>query len=200
VRLLLGALGVSAVKKCPDCANNEANPLQYREANSQDAGALAEFGGRLFADSYQHLMAPAELEGYVREQFTIDRQQAELLDAHMTTFLALEDGIVGYAQIVVGSRPDCELTATAPAELKRIYVDRARHGQGVGAELLRLVRQKAQECGCDALWLAVWDLNARAISFYGKNGFHQIGRQGFPIGSDDQSDLVLAMPLANELH
>jgi ribosomal protein S18 acetylase RimI-like enzyme len=187
-------------EQIPELHNAEANPLQYRKANRQDARALAEFGGRLFVDSYHHLMARDELADYVRENFTIDRQQAELLDARLTTFLALDDGIIGYAQIAVGSRPECALMAVAPAELKRIYVDRSRHGQGVAGELLRLVKQQAQVCGCDALWLAVWEVNDRAISFYGKSGFQQIGRQGFPIGNEVQSDLVMAMPLANELH
>jgi ribosomal protein S18 acetylase RimI-like enzyme len=49
------------------------------------------------------------------------------------------------------------------------------------------------------LWLAVWEINERAIAFYEKHRFREVGRQGFPIGSEIQTDLVLARPLADEL-
>ncbi len=145
-------------------------------------------------------MERAELEEYVRAHFTPPRQLAELSAAHITTFLALADGIAGYAQVCARQWPECELTAQAPAELKRIYVDPRWHGQGVAAELLRLAQSGARQRGGDMLWLAVWEINERAISFYRKSGFHEVGRQGFPIGHEVQSDLVMAKVLADELH
>jgi ribosomal protein S18 acetylase RimI-like enzyme len=173
--------------------------VQYRKATPADAGALAEFGARLFLDSYRHLMEAGEIEAYVRDHFTVERQQAELADAGTSTFLAVDPDICGYAQLAAGSRPDCELAGRSPAELKRIYVERAWQGRGVAAELLRLVEAEARERRCDLLWLAVWEINQRAISFYGKQGFAIVGRQGFPIGNEVQTDHVMAKPLATEL-
>jgi diamine N-acetyltransferase len=171
----------------------------YREANTEDSPQLAEFGGRVFLASYAHVM-DEELQSYARASFTTAQQRAELADPSITTFLALDREIIGYAQLRIDSRPDCALTAAAPAELKRIYVDHGWHGRGVAQELLTLIHDVALQRGCDVLWLAVWEINARAISFYSKNGFRQIGRQGFPIGNEVQSDLVMARPLADELH
>ncbi len=145
-------------------------------------------------------MDRAELEAYVRDHFTPARQHAELTDAHTTTFIAIDTRLVGYAQITVGKLPDCPLDARNPAELKRIYVDRAWHGQGVAQKLVALVNAEAYVRGCDTIWLAVWEINDRAIAFYGKSGFRQVGRQGFPIGNEIQSDYVMAKPLADELH
>jgi ribosomal protein S18 acetylase RimI-like enzyme len=167
----------------------------YRTATPADAEALAAFGGRLFVNSYEHLMERGELEAYVRENFTPDRQLAELNDPTITTFLATDGEIAGYAQFAGGNRPDCELAATAPAELKRIYVDRRWQGSGVARELVRLVENEAIQRACDALWLAVWEINDRAIAFYHKCGFRIIGRQGFPIGNEVQTDHVMAKPV-----
>jgi ribosomal protein S18 acetylase RimI-like enzyme len=164
-----------------------------------DADKLAEFAARQFVQSYQHLMEPAELEAYVAANFTAEKQRAELSDLNCTTFLALDDSIIGYAQLAVASLPECGTDARQPAELKRIYIDRSWHGKGIAQELLQLVQQEAQRRACDQLWLAVWEINDRAISFYSKNGFEKIGRQGFPIGNEVQSDYVMAKPLANEL-
>ncbi len=173
--------------------------MTYRQATPADAGALAEFGARLFVDSYQHLMEPGEMAGYVSEQFTPARQHAELTDPSMMTFLAVEAEICGYAQLTTGSVPDCALVGRRPAELKRVYVDRAWHGRGVAPELLRLVAEEARHRQCDVLWLAVWEINDRAISFYSKHGFRIVGRQGFPIGNQVQTDHVMARALATEL-
>ena len=174
-------------------------PIQYRRADVSDASALSVCAARFFVESYQHVMERDELRGYVADFFAPDLQQAEITDPRATTFLAIENGIIGYAQVVEGNLPDCGIDARKPAELKRIYVDHRWHGRGVAQELLKLVQQEAQRRACDQLWLAVWEINHRAISFYSKNGFRVIGRQGFPIGNEIQSDHVMATSLANEL-
>lgn len=142
-----------------------------------------------------------ELAAYIGTHFTPDLQQAELRDPDLITFLALDDNgdIAAYTQLAIGNLPDCALAARAPAELKRIYVDRRWHGQNVAPQLLRLVEQAAVERGRDVLWLAVWEINERAIGFYEKNRFRVIGRQGFPMGNEIHTDHVMAKPLANEL-
>ncbi len=167
----------------------------YRRAEAVDAASLADFGARAFVDSYAHCMERGELETYVREHFTPDLQSAEISDERGATFLALETQLAGYAQIVTGKQPECELDARAPAELKRIYVERTWHGHGVAQKLLLLIETEARIRACDGLWLAVWEINDRAISFYRKSGFEIAGRQGFPIGNEVQTDYVMAKPL-----
>lgn len=166
--------------------------MNYRKAEAADAPALADFGARSFIDSYAHVMERAELEQYVSYHYTTRRIEREILDPHSATFLALDPEIVGFAQVRSDNRPDCELVAQAPAELRRIYVDRSRHGHGVGQALIALVEEEAQGRGRDVVWLAVWEINDRAISFYRKCGFEVVGRQGFPIGNEVQSDFVMA--------
>ena len=46
------------------------------------------------------------------------------------------------------------------------------------------------------VWLGVWEENARAIAFYRKCGFVDVGSIDFFVGSDRQTDRVLAVPLA----
>jgi ribosomal protein S18 acetylase RimI-like enzyme len=172
----------------------------YRRAEAGDADALAAFGARTFAESYAHLMSRDELDEYVTYYYTPERITADIGDAQGAIFLALDPDIVGFAQVRTGNRPDCKLAAASPAELRRIYVDRSRHGHGVAQKLLALVEKEARNRHCDVLWLAVWEVNDRARSFYGKSGFAIVGRQGFPIGNQVQTDHVMAKPLADELH
>jgi diamine N-acetyltransferase len=55
--------------------------------------------------------------------------------------------------------------------------------------------EQARAWGCDALWLAVWERNPRAIAFYEKSGFRKVGRQTFLLGHDVQHDDVMEQSL-----
>ena len=41
------------------------------------------------------------------------------------------------------------------------------------------------------MWLGVWERNARAIAFYAKWGFIDIGDHVFMLGSDRQTDRIM---------
>ncbi len=172
----------------------------YRPATPADAKALADFAGRLFVESYQQWTDPAELQDYVATQLNEDVLLRELQDTQRTTFLAFGEGdeLVGYAQVTIGDWPECDVDAVHPAQLKRIYVDRRWQGRHIAAELLARVEATALQHNCDVIWLAVWEINERAIAFYEKHRFHVVGRQGF-MGSTDPTDYVMAKKLAGEL-
>jgi ribosomal protein S18 acetylase RimI-like enzyme len=50
----------------------------------------------------------------------------------------------------------------------------------------------ARRDGHDEVWLAVWEHNARAIRFYEKHGFTQVGEQPFTLGRDVQTDWLMS--------
>jgi ribosomal protein S18 acetylase RimI-like enzyme len=52
--------------------------------------------------------------------------------------------------------------------------------------------------GKDAVWLGVWEHNARAIRFYEQWDFHPAGTQPFLLGTDLQTDLVMVRRIARE--
>jgi ribosomal protein S18 acetylase RimI-like enzyme len=86
--------------------------------------------------------------------------------------------------------------ARHPAEVQRIYADRAWHGRGVGSALLTACVEQSRAWGCDVLWLGVWEQNPRGIAFYEKWGFRRVGEQRFLVGTDSQRDHVMALGLA----
>jgi RimJ/RimL family protein N-acetyltransferase len=48
----------------------------------------------------------------------------------------------------------------------------------------------------DVVWLGVWERNPRAIAFYRKFGFVEVGDKVFPLGTDPQRDIVMARSVA----
>ena len=85
---------------------------------------------------------------------------------------------------------------TGRLEIKRLYVLDDWQGTGLGAALMRASLALAQELGCSAVVLGVWEKNQRALAFYQRFGFRQIGQHLFRLGQDQQTDLILRKGLA----
>jgi ribosomal protein S18 acetylase RimI-like enzyme len=82
--------------------------------------------------------------------------------------------------------------ADRPVELSRIYVAANWIGRGVGAAIMQRCIDEARASDSDVLWLGVWERNERAIKFYEKWGFTKVGEHVFVLGSDPQTDWLMA--------
>jgi len=49
--------------------------------------------------------------------------------------------------------------------------------------------------GSDVAWLGVWERNPKAIAFYRKFAFQEVGEHVFQLGNDAQRDLVMVRTL-----
>jgi ribosomal protein S18 acetylase RimI-like enzyme len=81
-------------------------------------------------------------------------------------------------------------------EIRRFYVDRPFHGRGIAQALMRAVEETARTLGGRTLWLGVWERNPRAIAFYSKCGFVDVGQHDFILGTEEQTDRVMARALS----
>ena len=88
--------------------------------------------------------------------------------------------------------PDPAVTGEAPIELWRFYVDHAMHGLGVAGQLMAACIETARARDAATLWLGVWERNPRAIRFYEKWGFIDVGSHLFQMGTDPQTDRVMS--------
>ena len=67
---------------------------------------------------------------------------------------------------------------------------------GGGAALMAAAMDLAQGWGADQVWLGVWEHNAKALAFYARWGFREVGEHHFTIGDQVDRDLILAKDLA----
>ena len=169
--------------------------VTVRPAGPADAAWLAALAERTFRETYTVHNTPENMERYVAGHFGQAIQAAELQNPAMTIIVAEVDGRpAGYAQLL-RSAPPPAVTTPAPLEVLRFYVDRPWHGQGVAQALMAATVEAARTAGARTLWLGVWERNERAIAFYRKSGFAEVGTQTFVLGTDHQRDFVLAHPL-----
>lgn len=174
---------------------------QIRRATTEDATRLSELARATFRDTFETGNSPDDLAAYLAEAFTPTRQASEIADPASIVLLAERESesgsaeLIGYAHLVLGEAPEC-VHGPSPIELKRIYVSRAWHGQGVARDLMDAAIAAARGKGAQTLWLGVWERNARAAAFYEKYGFARVGEHTFLLGADRQTDWVLERPLA----
>ncbi len=170
--------------------------VTIRPATTADADALAAFGERTFREAFGPDNRPEDVDVYVRATYSAERQGAEIANPDRITFVGESDGVLAaFAQLRAnGSTPGC-VNGPAPIELLRFYVDRPWQGRGVAHALMDAVVAAARARGARTLWLGVWERNPRAIAFYGKHGFRDVGCQPFKLGGDDQTDRVMARAL-----
>ncbi|HVZ78961.1 MAG TPA: GNAT family N-acetyltransferase [Gemmatimonadaceae bacterium] len=165
--------------------------VRIRRASAADAAALAALAEWTFRDTYAAYNTAADMEAHVSAHFTVPVIEQELRDARCTYLVAEGDGAFrGFAQLVDGTTPAC-VRGPAPLEVGRFYVDRPWHGTGLAARLMDACVAEACARGASSLWLGVWERNPRAIRFYEKFGFADVGVQDFHLGADVQADRVL---------
>lgn len=166
-----------------------------RRANDDDAKILADLARRTFVDTFGPDNTAEDMAIHVAKSFGPDIQRREIRDPAMTTLFAeLGSSTAGFAQVCQGPPAAC-VTGEAPIEVRRFYVDRPFHGQGVAQALMRAVEQVARSFGGRTLWLGVWERNPRAIAFYTKCGFVDVGEHAFVFGTEEQTDRVMARSL-----
>jgi GNAT superfamily N-acetyltransferase len=170
--------------------------VSIRPAASADAPRFARFAERVFRETFGPDNLADNMDQYVAANYGLELQAREIADPRIGTLLAESDGeLVGFAQVRGGVAPPC-VTGEAPIELWRFYVDRPWQGTGFAREQMRAVEREALRRGGRTLWLAVWERNPRARSFYLKSGFEDVGEQAFVLGREVQRDRVLTRPLS----
>jgi ribosomal protein S18 acetylase RimI-like enzyme len=159
---------------------------------------LARLGARTFRDTFGPDNTAEDMAAYLAQSFGPEKQAAELADRR-TVFLIAEIGeeCVGYARLREGELPG-SIRGKHPIEIVRFYAVSSWIGRGVGAALMRSCLEHACARGCDIVWLDVWERNARAIAFYRRWGFVEVGTQRFVLGSDVQQDLLMARAVETE--
>jgi diamine N-acetyltransferase len=166
--------------------------MLIRQGRPNEAAELSAFAERVFRDAFGAQNRAADLEMYIGQAYGERQQGAELNDPDVTTLMVEVDGrLAGFAQLRSGNPPEC-VSGSAPLELWRFYVDGLFHGRGVAQALMKAVLGAACTRGADTLWLGVWERNSRAQAFYRKCGFEDVGQHGFLVGTDLQTDRVMA--------
>ncbi|RZK02389.1 MAG: N-acetyltransferase [Novosphingobium sp.] len=165
---------------------------RLREAGPADVETLALIGAATFLETFAGILDREAIVGHCAAQHSGARYAAYLADGARAWLAEAETGgaPVGFALL---GKPDLDAARDGDIELKRIYTLSRFHGSGLGGALMTAAVNATT--GYRRLLLGVYANNARALAFYRKQGFLDLGTRQFNVGGKLYDDRVLARPL-----
>ena len=187
-------LPAAAVVQIPICGGKMME-IRFRECTIEDLPELCAFSRDVFYESFRDDCSPEDMEAFLRDRYSADRIRNELLNPDSAFgFLYLDGGLSGY--IKINEAPaQTDINDEKALEVERLYVSGEAQGRGLGSFLLEQAAETAKQRGKKYIWLGVWEKNLKAISFYRKHGFREIGTHTFMIGADAQTDYIMRKDL-----
>lgn len=167
-----------------------------RRATLTDAPTLARLAEVTFRETFGAHNSAQDMDAHCGAYFGEDIQAAEIATQdHDTLVFESSATLVGFAQVRWGVVPQCVGDPSA-GEIRRLYVSKAFHGAGVAQALMGGCLDLMAARGARHAWLGVWENNPRAIAFYMKHAFVDVGEHIFQLGNDLQRDLIMVRSLA----
>jgi ribosomal protein S18 acetylase RimI-like enzyme len=170
--------------------------LTVRKATHEDTAALALAGAATFLDTYADRIDGADIVAHAANKHSMAYYAACLgdPDAHVWVAETQSKAVIGY--LVLG-RATLPLASPHPDDLEivRIYVLSRFQKAGIGYRLMQHAFSEAARQGARQLVLGVYNGNEKALAFYARQGFTQIGTRTFSVGSALFNDFVLAKTL-----
>jgi ribosomal protein S18 acetylase RimI-like enzyme len=165
--------------------------LTIRSATREDLADLLHLARAAFLQAFTAGNKPENVQAYLDEAFTLEQFGKELENPASTFFVAEKEGeFIGYTKVnQVPAQTDVHDPDSL--EIARLYVLEDHLGSGIGKKLLDTAIDFAKQNQKKYLWLGVWEMNARAIRFYEKNGLRIFGSHPFPFGDEIQTDYLM---------
>lgn len=157
--------------------------MNIRVANSKDAEIIARLAKTTFDETFGYLFLDRQvLLDYFDVYFNVDKIRQGLQKENNVFWLAfVDEKPVGYSKLKVQSPSDF-VDGSYVSQLQKIYVLKDYLSMKIGLELQESLLKKARDLGSKHIWLSVFEDNRRAIRFYIKNGFVEVGKHQFQIG------------------
>lgn len=174
-----------------------AKLIVYRDAEPEDAEALAALARETFVATFGHHYAPEDLAAFCAKIFAPSAQQALIENGEVEIRLAVQGGgLVGYCHIGAVTLP-FDVGSRRALELHRLYVLESVKGAGVAAALMDWALTRLRDRGAQDAYLGVYQENPRALAFYKRFGFEIVGEYLFPaIGPIQDREYIMRKALA----
>ncbi len=169
--------------------------IMLEKCSLDDLPVLRRIGQETYFAAFASMNSQDNMDSYLKRAFSCEQITSELeKDSSAFYFLQCSGFLAGYLKI---NLPPIQSDLNAPEtlEIERIYVVKKYQGTGLGGRLLETAEQIGIGLECKAAWLGVWEKNAKAIGFYARMGYAEVGRHSFRMGEDVQSDLIMRKSL-----
>ncbi len=167
--------------------------IKIKIAKEADTVVLALLGRVTWAESHGHYIDDKNnLLKYLNKNFSVPKTKQDINNPKNLFYIVYVDDLpVGYAKLVVNTKHEC-VASQNNCRLERIFIQNEFIPLKIGQQLLTFVEEKAKALQLDTMWLSVYIKNNRAIRFYERNEFKNVGELNFLVNGKEYENLVFS--------
>jgi len=167
--------------------------ITIKLAKKADIAILALLGRLTWAESHgQYIDDKNDLLKYLNKNFSVSKTKQDINNPKQRFYIVYVDDLpVGYAKIVLHEMQE-NITSKNICRLERIFILNEFIPLKIGRQLLTFVEEKAKALKLDTMWLSVYIKNNRAIRFYKKNEFKNVGELNFVVNGKEYENIVFS--------
>lgn len=167
--------------------------ITIRIATEADTNVLALLGRITYVESHGHFIDDKnDLTAYINNAFSVAKIKQDLNDPkNIFYIMLLNDLPIGYVKLVLHVKHE-SVVSQNNCRLEKIYILNEFIPLKVGQQFLNFIVEKARELQLDTMWLSVYIKNNRAIRFYERNEFKNVGELNFLVNGTTYENIVFS--------
>jgi len=165
--------------------------IEIKIATKTDAEILTLLGRITYTESHGHFIENKnDLLTYNNEEFSIKKTNEDLANKNILLYIMYVDKLpVGYAKLVLNAA-NINVPSKQTCRLEKIYILQDFIPLKVGQQFFDFINEVAKKLQFQTIWLTVYIKNSRAIGFYQKNEFKNVGTYNFNINGKDYENSI----------
>jgi len=167
--------------------------IKIKKAKEADIDVLALLGRVTWAESHGHYIEDKNnLLKYLDENFSVSKTKQNIKNSKNIFYIMYVDDLpVGYTKLVVNAINE-SVASQNNCRLERIFILDDFIPLKIGHQLLTFVEERAKELRLDTMWLSVYIKNKRAIRFYERNEFKNVGELNFLVSGKKYENIIFS--------
>jgi len=170
--------------------------IKIKKAKKTDIEILALLGRLTWAESHGHYIDDKNiLLKYLDENFSVSKTEQNINNPKQLFYIMYADDLpIGYAKLIVNAIQE-NVASQNNCRLERIFILNDFIPLKIGKQLLTYVEEQAKALQLDTMWLSVYIKNKRAIRFYERNEFKNVGDLNFIVNGKSYENIVFSKEL-----
>ena len=170
--------------------------IKIEKAQIEDLEVLALLGRLTWYESHgPYVDDKNDVTKYLNENFSIPKTTHNINSPNIHYYIVYVDDLpAGYAKIIL-NKPQENIESQNSCQLERIFILDEFISLRIGQMLMSFVEEQAKELRLDSLWLSVYIKNHRAIRFYERNDYKNVGALNFSVNDKLYENIVFSKTL-----
>lgn len=173
--------------------DRKTSMIEIKLANESKAVVLALLARVSYVESHGHFIEDKnDLLAYTNQAFSVAKTKEELNDSKNLFYIIYADELpVGYVKLGMDTTHQ-NIASDNNVKLERIYILKDFIPLKLGQKLMEFVETTAKKLAKDTIWLTTYIKNNRAIRFYQKNNFKNVGAIDFLVNGKNYENIVFS--------